>query len=207
MRRKHGVLAVLVLALLLGLLLSAAPALAVTTPGTVHGYMLGLLYDGDMVGVPNPDGSWKFTNYIAYGVLVRAGGADADLLLGYGVVRLDGVMGNFGNPNHFGDNYHEGDFVILSEDPGTFWDPSKSYWENLTAGNREESWLWKGWWIDGMTHNNHNHHTTLSLDGCGEALANYHADVAWQSVVIDPNPTENGPFIATPINWVVSISY
>jgi hypothetical protein len=207
MRRMHGVPAVFVLALLLALLLAAGPASAATTPGTIHGYVLGVVYPGDPCP-PAPDGSFTYTDYIAYGVFAKATGPDASLLLGYGVMRLDGVIGNFGNPNHFGDNTHSGDVVLLSDLPvplESSWDYTMSYWENMEA--YEDDWLWTGTWDDGVTHNNHNHQTTLNLDGYN-ALAGYHADIAWQSMVIDPNPTDHGPFIATPINatvWITSL--
>jgi hypothetical protein len=203
MRKTYDILGVFVLALLLGLLLVAGPASAVTSSGTAHGYVLALVSPGDSAE-PNPDGSYAYTDYIAIGMFVRATGAETNLLLGYGVARLDGVIGNTGNPNHFGNNSHDGDFVILSADPRSFWDATKSYWENLNA--HADAWLWKGTWSDGMTHNDRNHQATLSLEGCN-ALAGYHADLAWQSMVIDPNPTDYGPFKITQINCVVTISH
>ena len=199
---KHRfVVAVLLAALLIMcLLVTAGTASAkTTTVNTMHGSMLGLLRGSDVVYTDPVTGTEYSENYIAYGIFSSATGRDGSRLLGYGVVRLDVVT-----PVK-GDNHHEGDFVILSEDPGTFWNEADSYWVNLTAGDREESWLWVGTWNDGVTRNKYNHQASLSLVGCN-ANVPYAAEAEWQSMVIDPVKAESGPFVITPINAVARVT-
>jgi len=199
MKHRFVVTVLLTALLALCLLATAGAAAATTTVNTIHGSMLGLIHDGDVVYVDPDTGDVHSENYTAYGLFWRATGSDGARLLGYGVVRLDVV-----EPVK-GDNHHAGDFVILSEDPGTFWNPADSYWNNLTAGNRRDSWLWVGTWHDGVTHNKRNHQAGLSLVGCN-ANAGYTAEVEWQSMVIDPVKAESGPFVVTPINAVARVT-
>jgi hypothetical protein len=196
---KYGVLAVLVLALLLGLLLTAGPAMATTTTlNTTQGMFLGELYPGE--SYVNDAGTLVFWDWVAYSVTVRATGPDRWRFLGtYGVARLDGLI-----PLK-GDNYHWGPIVFVSRDPlGIVYDPDKSLIENLAPYGL----LWTGTW-DGYTLNKRNHKVIVELVGWpgtvngpytahveikngGFDQANYHSDnyvgVPWNSLVYLTGP-------------------
>jgi hypothetical protein len=211
MHHKYGVLTVLLFALLFALLLVPAASAATTSHVTVHGHLLDLIWPGTPYYPPTPH--YDYTDYVGYGQLERATGQDGGTLVGYLYACLDGTIGGPGDPNSFGNNTSSGDVVILSTEItdwqylGSFPDLDPDFWGNMDR--YDEYWLWTGTWEDGLTHNNHNHQATLSLDGACEDLNGLHADLEWNSMVIDPS-LGRAPFtypLVTPANmtgWITS---
>lgn len=171
MKIRLGLLGALALALLLGLLLAATPALAGDYPAaTMRATFLDIL-DGTP-GEPGPEwpeGTLVTENFTPYGVVTAATGPEGYRFMGYAVMSLYVVEPPTGN------NYHWGTIVFTTADPSTAWVAGVDFWVNLPP---EDIWLWKGTW-DGVTLNKHNHLVNLELTGCNDN-SGLHASVTWK---------------------------
>lgn len=194
---NHGILAVLVLAMLLGLLLAAAPAMATTTTlNTTQAMFAGELYPGD--GYVDDQGTLVFWDFVVYSVTVRATGPDGwRFLSAYGVARLDGLI-----PLK-GDNYHWGDAAYVTRDPvGIVYDPTKSLSENLAPYGL----LWTGSW-EGYTLNKRNHKVIMELVGWpGSANQDCTAHIEGNSGGYDMANLNSDNFVLTPWNFLVYVT-
>ena len=157
---KYGILAVLVLALLLGLLLAAGPAAAATSVSVTQSVVMGVLDEGIAWQDPE-DGTLYTDDFVIYSLTYKATGPDGWRCLGYIVICIDVV-----EPLK-GDNSHSGVVAVLGldDDPGPWWDADQSFSENLAGHDL----LWTGTW-DGYTLNKRLHKATLLLEGWPESV-------------------------------------
>jgi hypothetical protein len=203
MHHKYGALTILVLALLLGLLLAAGPAMATTTTvNTTQAVMMGILDFGT---------SWTYSNdalhtddFVIYSMTYRATGPDGSRALGYVVVCMDVI-----EPLK-GDNYHEGDVAILplfkangvDNDPADWWDEDESFSDNLAGHDL----LWTGSW-DGYTLNKRNHKAIVDLVAPdGSANDGYTAHAVLNSGGFDQANYHSDRFVGVPWNALYYIT-
>lgn len=189
MRRKHGISAVLVLALLFGLLLTAGPASATTTLNTMQATYKAELYPGD--GEFDADWTLHFWDWVAYTETRRTTGPDGWRFVGYNVVLLQGLI-----PLK-GDNYHWGEVAIVSRDPwGIVYDTNRSLADNVAAYGL----LWTGTW-DGYTLNKRTHKAVMELAGWADSPSeNYLAHIEVDCGGFDQANVHSGHWTVTPWN-------
>jgi hypothetical protein len=187
---------VVVLALIVTLCLSAATGTAsATTVNTVQSAFMGVLYQQEYPDVGD-DGTWYFTDWVAYSYCYRANGPDGARFLGYLVACLDVVW-----PQK-GDNTHSGEVAWLREDPGGFWDPALSFPANLAGHDL----LWTGTWT-GYTLNKRLHKLDIVLRGAaGSVNEGYTADFKVVSGNFDQANWHSGNYVGTPWNGLAYVT-
>lgn len=167
--RRYGVLGVFVLAVMLGLMLAAGPALAESSAAThVRASFVGMLDEGTPVENQPLPGEVEAFGWTPYAMVTASTGPNAERFYGWATFYLHLVV----RPS--GDDSQDGLIAFTSVDPSPGWVLLAPFLSNLPA---EEDWLWFGT-MTGVTLSGHNHIFHMELTGYNDN-AGLHATCTW----------------------------